>query len=277
MIRSTAGAELCATHSHPMPDPSDCISAYDETFSGRVDLSRKVVVGEPVMKTPMLWSVPYDVTDEAGNVAVTQYRDVKVEEVNLLDVEAKIRNEVLQQQKAEIQRAVDVAVDEERRKLDRTTRRRGNKCPECPPCDCSEMAVDCEATCASRAAETCTMEDARYLVESYLPPGVRYIFMAFLGIFFIRFLATLVFNPTAYRTVHRDTYRDDIFEDAHPGMDQPPVRRAAASPSFSSPGETLFGSPPPTTNNRRSSLDGYGSPMITPHKDGEGVGRRSLG
>ena len=62
----TAGAELCATHLNRNPDPSDCVQAHNVTYSGRVDLSKKVVVGEPIQKSNLPWSVPYDVKDELG-------------------------------------------------------------------------------------------------------------------------------------------------------------------------------------------------------------------
>ena len=67
-----------------------------------MDLSRHVVVGEPVQKSSIRWSVPYNVKDAAGNRAHTVWRDVVVEEVDLANVEARVRQEVLQTRKAEL-------------------------------------------------------------------------------------------------------------------------------------------------------------------------------
>ena len=56
------------------------MKAFDQTYKGKVDLSEHVVVGEPIKKGHLRWSVPYDVTDDAGNRATTVWRDVVVEE-----------------------------------------------------------------------------------------------------------------------------------------------------------------------------------------------------
>ncbi|GKY94220.1 hypothetical protein MPSEU_000387800 [Mayamaea pseudoterrestris] len=144
MISSTAGAELCASASHPNPHASDCVEAYDDTYKGRVDLTRKVVVGEPVQKSPTGWSVPYDVVDEAGNSAKTVWRDVIVEEVNLAKLEASVRREVQEEMQAEKEEAVRLAVAAERKKKvtdapARKAREVTNTC-QCPVCDtvCSD-------------------------------------------------------------------------------------------------------------------------------------------
>ena len=86
-----------------------------------MDLSRHVVVGEPVQKSSIRWSVPYNVKDAAGNRAHTVWRDIFVEEVDLANVEARVRQEVLQTRKAEIQKAVDQALAEDRRKRGTST------------------------------------------------------------------------------------------------------------------------------------------------------------
>ena len=143
MIKSTSGAELCATHLSPNPKPSDCVRAYDATYDGQIDLSRKVVVGEPVRKSSTRWSVPYNVKDEAGNEAATVYRDIVVEEVGLDDLQAKIHAEY-----AEREKQLLATIDN----LQKSPRnRRTTSCPTCPKCDCSSHLNEqsCRAFCGS--------------------------------------------------------------------------------------------------------------------------------
>jgi len=170
LIRATAGAELCATHSRLNPKPSDCVNAYDETYRGRVDLSRKVSVGEPIQKGPLLWQVPYDVKDEAGNAAVTVYRDVLVEEVNLDSIESKIRREVQRESEAEMSAAISRAIEEDRRKRGQKPVSAPSKpCPKCPPCKCdgSFDLASCSAVCAAQA-ESCAMDEQSIVVRLLL-------------------------------------------------------------------------------------------------------------
>lgn len=140
----TGGAELCASHTNTSPNASDCAIAYDETYRGRVDLSKNVVVGKPVRKSATRWSVPYDVKDEAGNEAETVWRDILVEEVDLSNVESRIRKEVMQDRQREIDEAVAKALAKEARAA--------GKCPTCPPCDCSGNAdvSSCDDVCSNK-------------------------------------------------------------------------------------------------------------------------------
>jgi hypothetical protein len=222
LIRSTAGAELCATHSRPSPNASDCVQAYDHTYKGKVDLARDVTVGEPVQRSPLRWAVPYNVKDEAGNAAETVWRDVIVEEVDLSEVEAKIRGEVLQEQDIEIRKAVAKALEEDRKKRAAAdaTGSRGRRqpapstktCPECPKCDCSGDAkfdaTSCAAICETMI-ETCSFNDQSFVLramlwlEGYFPPSlIPVMLLCLLGTGFfliVRSILTLVFNPAAYR------------------------------------------------------------------------------
>ena len=137
MIRSTAGAELCATASNPNPRVNDCVEANDKTHKGIIPLSGNVVIGEPVQKSPTLWSVPYDVVDEAGNSAETVWRDVQVEEVDIATLETTIRREMQEQMEAEKEEAVRRAVAAERKKKGTVASRDSNVAKstcECPPC-----------------------------------------------------------------------------------------------------------------------------------------------
>lgn len=194
MIRSTAGAELCATHDNPHPKPSECAVAVDHTFQGPIDLSDRVVIGEPVQKSPLKWVVPYDVTDDAGNVAVTVWRDIIVEEVDLATVESKIRQEVMEEQQRQKERDIQIAIREERRKWEKerdaqvVTPTRNNRrsaigsCPACPPCDCPETLPQanresCQAYCYN-ISQSCTLSDESYVyktlfwLEQYLPSAI---------------------------------------------------------------------------------------------------------
>ena len=131
---------MCATFNSTNPDPTECVYAYDLTETGRVDLSPNVTIGDPVQISSLRWSVPYNVNDEAGNAAETVWRDIIVEEMN----QNSIRNEILAQQEAVVNKAIEKAVAEERKRLEhQATTCTSNKlaenqqstaasCPECP-------------------------------------------------------------------------------------------------------------------------------------------------
>jgi hypothetical protein len=221
MVRSTAGAELCALPGNTNPMPSDCVTAVDRTYKGDVDLSDRVVVGQPIQKSPLQWSVPYDVIDEAGNAAVTVWRDVVVQEVDLASVENLIRAEVSREQEAAQQKAVQKAVREERAKWDREQQANNNRnkrsnsaksCPACPPCDCPDTPETTRESCSQyceNISKSCSLSDGSKLysmlfwMEEYLTPSlipsilfVALIFVVFLG---VRFILTTIYNPRAYQ------------------------------------------------------------------------------
>lgn len=226
LIRTTAGAELCASHLNPMPNASDCAMAYDETYKGPVDLSQQVTVGEPIKKAALRWSVPYNVKDAAGNAAATVWRDVVVEEVELGDMEAKIREEMQQQQKSIIQKAVDKAVEEDRRKRERAVSSHDRKasiktvtCPDCPKCDCLDNSkldeATCNANCDARIKQ-CAIGDKSYVIramlwlERMLPLSMVPIVLACavtaVCFLMLRWTLTLIINPQAFRR----GYYDDV-------------------------------------------------------------------
>lgn len=141
MIKDTATAELCASHTKQNPHPVECVSAIDHTFRGDVDLSSKVVVGTPEQVSDLEWKVPYNVMDDAGNAANTVWRRIIVEEVDLNEVEEKIRAEVLADRERHVKEAVDAALKEERKKKGPAAssgraQPQATKCPECPKCTC---------------------------------------------------------------------------------------------------------------------------------------------
>jgi len=214
LVKSTSGAELCATHLNRNPNHQDCVKAYDETYKGKVDLSQGVSVGEPVQKSQLHWAVPYDVKDAAGNAAATVWRNIVVEEVHLVDVETKIRKEMIQDRDAEIRKAVDKAVEEDRKKRGRATSRSRTEapsidCPKCPKCDCSD-AFDpslCDSVCQAKI-ESCAINEYSLVIrfmlwlEDMFPPSlVPLIIVCLAGTFMLlmlRFVLTLLFNPQAY-------------------------------------------------------------------------------
>jgi hypothetical protein len=306
LIQSTSGAELCASFTNPKPKPSECVNAFDMTYKGRVDLSDEVKVGVPVRKSPLRWSVPYDVKDKAGNAAVTVWRDIVVEEVDILDIETRIRNEAMQYQKEEVQRAVDRAVKEERRKMESETekKRKGNSCPACPKCECErkgDVSV-CEKLRQSEM-ESCVIHEQRYamqvllFLEQYLHPSLVLIllscFIIFALIFFLRLILTLLFNPKAFRpgfydSVEREremqnaiTYYQNNSVEANGSFPArrsfpPSTGRAAFADddgvNFFSPRE--HEQPPVTMKQDVSEDDIYVNSIITPSKRGDGVTRR---
>lgn len=222
MILSTAGAELCATHSKPNPKPSDCVKALDHTYRGNVDLSSRVVVGEPVQKSSNHWTVSYNVMDDAGNAAKTVWRDVLVEEVDLFEDENKLRLQMQAEKEAEIKEAVKKAVEKERasRQVDEVTRGPGNRrnqkvsCPPCPECQCpTDGSFDpsqCDKYCEKKFAQyerTCAAtEESAYprpmqFLQDVLPPQMVFVVVWCVAIvvvvFAFRLLMTTIFNPSA--------------------------------------------------------------------------------
>ena len=160
MIKASAGAELCATKARSNVRPSDCIRATDHAYNGVVDLSSRVIVGEPIANdsSPLQWRVPYNVADDAGNKAQTVWRDIVVEEVDLHEFEKKTRAAILAHRREEVEQAVKKAVDEERKRLSRST---GGK-RDCPKCECNchsqqgnsggRGVPDCESVCEKKVA-----------------------------------------------------------------------------------------------------------------------------
>lgn len=151
MIKATDGAELCATHSKRNPNPFSCAIATDHTYLGHKDLSAKVTIGSPIKISQFEWKVPYNVVDDAGNAADTVWRRVIVEEVDLDELEEKIRKDILSDKEMAIKDAVQVALENERRN---SATNPSLSQQSCPPCKCNESNVrsasslnDCEKHC----------------------------------------------------------------------------------------------------------------------------------
>jgi hypothetical protein len=207
------------------------------TANGRVDLSREVVVGDPVQKSGLRWSVPYNVHDEAGNVADTVWRDVIVEEVKLQDIEKRIRNEILSQQKLEVERTVEKGVREERRRMEglsTSVDTGSSKCPVCDPCPTStdDEQRSCPALDAAACAQFCSatgtttnqncatdeqsilIQMVRYFEEaSFIKPSIMLALLTCLGIvatiIVLRvFVSLILFGESYIRRTQMYTERD---------------------------------------------------------------------
>lgn len=266
MIRATAGAELCATHEHNKPKPSDCVKAIDHTHQGDVDLSDRVVVGEPIQKGPLHWVVPYNVKDDVGNEAITVYRDVKVEEVELASMESKIRQEVIKEQEAIRKKEIQRAVFEAKEKWAKDNaaaiagtngNNRRNTCPSCPPCDCpdasSVSAASCQAYCEDMS-KSCQLSDQNWIyglvffLQGILPANmvpVVALVSVLVGLFVvIRLIFSCCSSPQGRRYDYVD-YRDgDISNDELSVL-------------------AVQGTPAPSTT-PRSTTNGVGAPTTWP-------------
>ena len=170
MIKITSGAELCATHTNTKPSPLTCVKAIDYTHLGNVNLSSKVIVGDPIQISTLEWKVSYNVVDKAGNTASTQWRNVVVEEVELTDLEQKIRDEVLADRDLFTQKAINKALE-----IERKTKKQNEKnvLSSCPSCDCqsadkSFSMKDCHNICRDEHYSTgCHSSDKTENIISY--------------------------------------------------------------------------------------------------------------
>eukprot|EP00934_Nitzschia_sp_Nitz4_P001950 Nitzschia sp. Nitz4//scaffold76_size158648//60033//68082//NITZ4_002544-RA/size158648-processed-gene-0.238-mRNA-1//1//CDS//3329557839//1950//frame0 len=302
MVKATAGAELCATPNNPNPKPSDCVRAVDRTYKGDVDLTDRVVVGEPQRKSALQWVVPYNVKDDAGNEAATVWREVVVQEVDLSRVESLIREEVSREKDLEQKAAIERAIREEKLKWEKENRNRrassSRSCPECPVCNCPDTPrttkSDCHEYCEN-VSRSCSLSDESamysllFWMEGFLPSSLAPLLLSVVLGFFVlvalRFVMTLLFNPRAYQVRHYSGYdevNDDAVLNSPRATSRTPSRQEAnnaivpvmtsdplRSPLMSPPG---FASPP---GNNANTQHGQRFPpadsIITPSKTGDGV------
>lgn len=204
------GAELCATHHEPSPNPSDCVRATDQTFKGVLDITSRVEIGDPVEKSQQHWSVPYNVVDEAGNKAATAWRDVVVEEVDIFDLEHKVRRELMAENQKAIQKAVDkaLAFAKSQEVKEQATKNSSTKsqCPVCPECKSETLnefdVSKCDQYCKANYKESCPNTAGQHSFFSFLWSFTMFDvamtgFLAIVAIIVIRFVCTLLYNPTA--------------------------------------------------------------------------------
>lgn len=221
MIKETSAAELCATYSRKKPRPVDCVKATDHTYKGDEDISEKVSVGNIVKVSDLEWKVPYNVMDDAGNTADVVWRRIVVEEVDLNDIETKIRADILKDRDRELNEAVRVAVEKEKKKLSASSNTKprldeSQKCPTCPLCDCpnnglSLSLAECDRICEKKMnqqSKTCPTRGERTagrtllhslldyfvdLTEGILNPNFAGILLvSFLFVFFVFIINRIV-------------------------------------------------------------------------------------
>ena len=287
MIRATAGAELCATHENPSVEPSDCVKAIDQTFRGNVDLSDRVIVGDPIQKSLLHWVVPYDVKDDAGNEATTVYRDVIVEEVSLAELEKKIREEVAKEHERKTKRAVDNAVMEERKLCENRSRASRNNrhaastsgsCQPCAPCVCPDTDVSnaesCSAQCSEISAICRQLSDDSYIyrllvvLENIFPPHIVpmlvLLFLLFGFLYVLQFLVALIFNPKSYTNYDYGNYNsiDDGMVLARP----PQVRQIRSTQTQNGMSGDMSRMPPTVSLSTTNAQNGNNGAFFSPGK-----------
>lgn len=289
IIKATSGAELCATHTRPNPRPVDCVKAVDHTYKGVVDLTSKVTVGAPVKKSPVLWSVPYDVMDDAGNRAITAWRDVVVEEIDLNDLARKIRDDVLADKDAEIRGAVAAAVQQEQRKKqnvatnERSKKKDAPVCSSCPQCLCPDphqglSREECEAICAAKAPTTncpatpktrSSTDIWKYAMmafsffEQQLAPSFGSVMTQFIVVMFLLFLLRVIFIPVfaprdEYYFTQEDEERERAMQNAVTYYRSP--RRSPGSTTTSPTPNSAQPPPPPRASMSTQQGNGLFSP-----------------
>ena len=195
MIQDTAAAELCATHTKQNPRAADCVSAKDHTYRGDVDLGARVTVGSPVQVSDLEWKVPYNVMDDAGNAAETVWRNIVIEEVDLVEMEERIRAEIMADRENELEEAVRVAVEKEKKKQTgssvssrQQSQGSNKKCPTCTVCDCpfdgSGLSLaECDSRCEKRMPKAATCENGDFEHEQSQHRGSRTPLHSFLDYF----------------------------------------------------------------------------------------------
>lgn len=217
-----------------------------------MDVTSRVVVGAPVEKSPLQWSVPYNVVDAAGNQAATVWRDVVVEEVDIGNLEDKVRREVMAEKEKEIQEAVQKAIANERAaRGDKSTKSRSSTdCPVCAKCkQCSGQVFDaskeCSKYCEEKYPGTCDNTMSSNNTDFWAQfdgnnPLVNLMSFGCLMIF-LRFIVTLWFNPGALVGL---TNYDDVVEPVSVTVPSRPNTPSGAglqtttrngNPSFSDP------------------------------------------
>lgn len=279
-----------------------------------MDLSKEVVIGEPVQKTPLHWVVPYNVKDLAGNAAATVWRDVIVEEVDLEEFETKLRRDLEKSKQSEITGAVTRAVEDDRKKRGRTGVQPKSSCPPCPSCQGGKLGVSaCEEICMKRI-EGCAINEHSFVIrlllwlEKYFPASVGEAIVALLAIFLsivcLLFAKATMLSPVP---VQRNYYAYEEQEHAmrnavnyHSNNDHgggimtatattttgPPRSSMSTNESFFSPrGPPFSPSPRHASNNNHDSASRSNvlaadsiydtGPIISPNKRGDGVRWRS--
>ena len=162
IIDATNGAELCRTEESSQN--SKCVYAFDKTYNDTFDLSSKVVIGNLIRideddETNFHWKVPYNVMDAAGNEADTVYRDIIVEEVELMSL---IEKQEQDERDRERLAAADVEIIKMKKEVKNLSdklaasqkqqqHQQKKQCPKCEPPTkvTSSNSCDCQKICTT--------------------------------------------------------------------------------------------------------------------------------
>jgi len=302
LIKNSGGAELCASHTSPRPNMTECVQAYDQRHDGKVDLSGKVHVGDPEQKSALRWSVPYNVRDAAGNDAITVWRDVVVEEVESHEIAARVRNEALADMKKEIDKAVEkakqdaekdkkaaiLAAIEEDRKTHAVDKKKNGSCPLPPKCDCKgkiDMAK-CNSICEKKI-ESCAINEEGFVIrsllwmENYFPieliPILLFVAVVATTLVTIRWFFSLFWAPYyQYPAYIASDERERAMRDSVTVF-SPTTPAPTNGYHTATPGSTMAMRPTPTSASVNNSIFGsghasVGSQPFSPHQpQGSGV------
>lgn len=274
-----------------------------------------MVVGEPYLKAPLHWAVPYDVEDEAGNKAQTVVRDIIVENVVVEDLEAKIRQQIMQEQDAELRKAIAAAVEQDRKQRNTSSgrQRKGGSsttgsCPDCPKCDCSGAfdASMCNSVCAAKI-ESCAIDEHSFALRlflflerfmpSWLVPIVLVLFFGYSFFLMLFSILRLAFNaqslaPDASQSEERErALRGAVtyYNNGNVASSLGSISAPGASPSYGAPPRKSMslGSSEPSFFTPSSGQAALRSPsdhtdiyltsdsIISPSMRGDGVRKRS--
>lgn len=266
LIKASKGIELCLSPeiytTSRSPSNIVCATAFDVTYSGDVDLTDRIVVGDPiaVIDRENTWKVPYDVVDDAGNRAETVFRFIEIEELSFQEFEQRIYEE----QEFEIQRRISTIqseLEEYRSSQALTVSRRHEletktECPQCP--DCSKVGCepfDCDHICGDgsvNSSQECrnTKENLHSLFLQSLKEFIELIpsfaySVACVAIFFmvIVILSRILhyFGSSRSRGVVIDENRERTMKDSITYYSPPPTRAVSRLGNSSS---TQFGQRP---------------------------------
>jgi hypothetical protein len=142
--------------------------------------------------------------DDAGNQAATVWRDVVVEEVDIGEIELRIRREVMAEVDQKTELAVKKAVAEERAKYVAKSEKVAIKeeCPICAKCAvCKEIKFDVSKECPkysdAKSTGRCEAQESTLWAAVDGKTPILYLIASGCFIIVLRFIITLWFNPGA--------------------------------------------------------------------------------
>ena len=258
LIQASDGVELCiSSETYRSGEKIECFHAFDKTYKGDVNLSDRVVVGNPIPVPGQMkmWRVPYDVIDHAGNRADTVYRVVEIEELSFQEYERQL----LEEQESVIQKRVAALETEleqykqnnnisSRGRNKRDNKRNCPKCPTCPECICKE--ADCRQFCSNASSNEKSPNECPSIPASSAPFLVYSLieFVDLIPSFTLSLASLIVFTlfllivsrlANSLGTVNRantiDENRERVMRDSITYFSPPPSQRSQRVHSSASP------------------------------------------